>query len=279
MYNMKIKFFSAHPTNPIRQKFFNILLAAVLAAFALPGCTKQIEDPYIEIELTTKAVPSAEDAPTTETEPLSHTETTTGVEPSTEAELTATAEPALTINDVVFIGDSRTLSMASGGSLEYYLLPDSAVFATWGGELTQVSARENALAAGAAGRKLAVFWYGINDVQSDPNQKNASQFRANYAAIIDLYRSTAPDSDIVILSILSTSEKEKDYYNGQEENIRTYNAELADLCASEGYTYLDITDLFTCDECLAPGDFIHFSKEWYEENFLPTVFRTLGIGS
>lgn len=167
--------------------------------------------------------------------------------------------------------------MATGGRYEFGLIPSTSVFATWGGELTQDSARQNALAAAAADRKLAIFWYGINDVQSDPEQKLALEFIANYRAMIDLYRADNPDSEIVILSILSTSVHEKDYYAGQEENIRTYNAELAAFCAEEGYTYLDITSLFTGDECLAEGDYIHFSKKWYEEAFLPTVFQTLGI--
>lgn len=240
-----------------------------------------------EVESGTVAAPSFEATPSTNAEPDAESETTTELptspEFSTEYEtpgevIHTTASPSpLSIHDIAFVGDSRTLTMATGGRLEFGLIPDSSVFATWGGELTQESAKSNAVNAGEANRKVAVFWYGINDVQSDPEQKLAPQFRANYEAIIDLYRNANPDSEIVILSILSTSVNEKDYYAGQEENIRTYNAELAALCAENGYTYLDITALFTGDDCLAPGDFIHFSTEWYEERFIPTVFGALGI--
>ena len=236
-------------------------------------------EPYETEEPTTVESSTAE--PTTEatsteepsTEEPSTEEPTTEI-PSTEAPST---ETPLRISDVAFVGDSRTLTMATGGRLEFALIPDSSIFATWGGELHQDSAKNNALNAAAANRKLAVFWYGINDVQSDPGQTLADQFLANYKAIIDLYQNGNPDSDIVILSILSTSVHEKDYYDGQEENIRRYNAKLADLCAERGYTYLDISALFTGDDCLAPGDNIHFSKEWYETKFLPTIYAALKI--
>ena len=233
------------------------------------------EEPSTE-EPTTEE-PTTEE-PTTEeptTEKPTTEEPTTEI-PSTEAPST---EAPLRISDVAFVGDSRTLTMATGGRLEFSLIPGSSVFATWGGELHQDSAKQNALNAAAADPKLAAFWYGINDVQSDPGMTLSDQFLANYKAIIDMYLANNPDSDIVILSILSTSVNEKDYYPGQEENIRLYNQKLAELCAQEGYTYLDITALFTGDECLADGDYIHFSKEWYLTRFLPTVLPQIGICS
>ena len=187
-------------------------------------------------------------------------------------------ESTLTINDVAFIGDSRTLSMAHGGRLEYSLIPDSSVFATWGGKLTDDSAKINTQSAANADKKMAIFWYGINDVQGNPSTRDdASLFLSNYKVLIDLYRSTNPDSDIVILSILTTSIHERDYYDKQEENIRAYNAKLSTFCKENGYTYLDLTSLYTGDTCFAEGDYIHFSKEWYENAFIPSEFNTLKI--
>ena len=247
--------------------------STVIPETAEPTTQELSSEEPATMEPTTEEPSTA--APETETkEPETEEPTTEALE--TEAP-TAAPSPALTINDIAFIGDSRTLTLASGGRLEFGLVPTSSVFATWGGELHQDSAKNNALNAAAANRKLAIFWYGINDVQSDPGQTLADQFLANYKAVIDLYRTGNPDSDIVILSILSTSVHEKDYYDGQEENIRRYNAKLADLCAERGYTYLDISALFTEDECLAPNDNIHFSKEWYETKFLPTIYTALNI--
>ena len=275
------------------------LLIFSVAIFSLSGCGhKSEDDPFtfedIIIQFLTgespsqiESTPAASTAPSTElqtppvteaaTEPPTEIPTEPVTEPATEPSTEAPTESPLTISDVAFIGDSRTLTMATGGRYEFNLIPSSSVFATWGGELTQDSAKQNAQAAAAADRDLAIFWYGINDVQSDPEQKLAPQFFANYEAIIDLYHNINPDSKIVILSILSTSVHEKDYYEGQEENILRYNRGLAALCSEKGYIYLDITNLFTGDECLAPDDYIHFSRDWYAHSFLPEVFSALGI--
>ena len=275
------------------------LLIFSVAIFSLSGCGhKSEDDPFtfedIIIQFLTgespsliESTPAASTVPSTElqtppvteaaTEPPTEIPTEPVTEPATEPSTEAPTESPLTISDVAFIGDSRTLTMATGGRYEFNLIPSSSVFATWGGELTQDSAKQNAQAAAAADRDLAIFWYGINDVQSDPEQKLAPQFIANYEAIIDLYHNINPDSKIVILSILSTSVHEKDYYEGQEENILRYNRGLAALCSEKGYIYLDITDLFTGDECLAPDDYIHFSRDWYAHSFLPEVFSALGI--
>ena len=275
------------------------MLILSISLFSLSGCGEvpAQTEPFIEssAEPQTPAITEAATEPTTEvsgapvteaaTESVTEPTTQSPADPATEVTTLPSTEPMsdaptvapLTINDVAFIGDSRTLTMTTGGRYEFNLIPASSVFATWGGELTQDSAKQNAQAAATADRDVAIFWYGINDVQSDPEQKLAPQFVANYEAIIDLYCNINPNSKIVILSILSTSVHEKDYYEGQEENILRYNSELAALCAEKGYTYLDITELFTSDECLAPDDYIHFSKDWYVHSFLPEVCSTLGI--
>jgi len=284
----------------IKRPIFFLLILFLTIGGSLQGCSHRIVDTSnsteeeSSFESSTKETTTSEqttaeattEEPTTEvpTTEKPTTEEPTTEEPTTEAPsteapttLSPSTEVPLRISDVAFIGDSRTLTMATGGRLEFALIPGSSVFATWGGELHQDSAKKNALDAATADPKLAVFWYGINDVQSDPGMTLSDQFLANYRAIIDLYLANNPDSDIVILSILSTSVNEKDYYTGQEENIRLYNQKLADLCAQEDYTYLDITALFTGDECLADGDYIHFSKEWYLTKFLPTVLPQIGI--
>jgi lysophospholipase L1-like esterase len=188
-------------------------------------------------------------------------------------------ESALTVNDIAFIGDSRTLSMATGGKLAYGLVPSSSVYATWGGKITDSSASANTQAAANAQKKVAIFWFGINDVQSSDLtiRNDVALFCSNYENLIDLYRKTNPNSNIVVLSILTTSTQEKDYYEGQEDNIIAYNNALQALCNEKNYTYIDISSLYTGDECFADGDYIHFSKEWYEDVFLPHICGVLEI--
>ncbi|MBQ2900991.1 MAG: hypothetical protein IJE49_04030 [Agathobacter sp.] len=198
---------------------------------------------------------------------------------STEEDTSEEATTKYTIDDIAFIGDSRTLSLSSGGRLAYQLVPSTSTYATWGGKITDDTASDNTLAAAKAGKKVGIFWFGINDVQSSDHalRDDANQFRSNYEKLIDLYRKNNPDSKIVILSILTTSVHEKDYYAKQNENIAAYNAQLKALCSEKGYTYLDITKLFTGDECFAENDYIHFSKDWYVKNFIPFIYNRFNI--
>ncbi|MBQ6551125.1 MAG: hypothetical protein IJL78_06945 [Lachnospiraceae bacterium] len=180
---------------------------------------------------------------------------------------------------IVFVGDSRTLTMGVGGTYEFNLVPDDSIEATWGGELTDNSAFENARLAARKHRGKAVFWYGINDVQMNPQRNDVSVFINNYLKVLDAYLKIEPESTIYIVSILNTTVRERDYYEGQEENIRRYNAALYSLCLERGWYYIDVTPLLTGDDCFYEGDNIHFSKEWYETRYLPyvTVFTGLSV--
>lgn len=200
--------------------------------------------------------------------------------PESEDAISATVpEPLPGYESIVFVGDSRTLTMAYGGTYEFGLVPDDSVEATWGGVLTDNSAFENARLAARKHREKAVFWYGINDVQLNPNRNDPAVFINNYLKVLDAYLTIQPDSTIYIVSILNTTVREKDYYPGQEENIRKYNDALYRLCLERGWYYIDVTPLLTGDECFYEGDNIHFSRDWYQTRFLPyvTVFTGLNI--
>ena len=166
--------------------------------------------------------------------------------------------------------------MASGGTYEFRLVPDDSISATWGGTLFDGNASQNASEAVNKRRPIMVFWYGINDVQVHPDRDNVETFIANYDRILSLTANN-PGCTVYVLSILTTTVRERDYYEGQNENIRRYNEALANYCTAHGYVFVDITSLLTGDECFHPGDNIHFSEEWYREKFLPTVLRRVGL--
>lgn len=214
----------------------------------------------------TEAQTETESVPETETQSIAQEETT---------ETSGTPTVSYDFPNTVFIGDSRILSLATGGQLEYALVPNEAVNATWGGVLYQNEAFENAQNAALKGRSKAVFWYGINDVQVNPDRDNAAGFIANYDAVIQTYRQANPNSEIYILSILNTSVYEKDYYEGQDMNVMNYNAEIAKYCGANGFRYIDITSLLTGEECFVPEDHIHFTKAWYENSFLPVILNAV----
>lgn len=177
---------------------------------------------------------------------------------------------------IVFVGDSRTRTMASGGAYEFRLVPDDSVSATWGGTLYDGRALQDVTEAVFKRRPVMVFWYGINDVQMHPERDNTEIFIKNYDALLSLTVNN-PGCRVYVLSILTTTVRERDYYEGQNENIRRYNEALERYCEAHGYVYVDITSLLTGDECFYPGDNIHFSESWYRERFLPTVLRKTGL--
>ncbi|MBR3437083.1 MAG: SGNH/GDSL hydrolase family protein [Lachnospiraceae bacterium] len=177
---------------------------------------------------------------------------------------------------IVFVGDSRTKTMATGGQYEFRLVPDDSVCATWGGKLYDESILQNTRAAVAKKRPIMVFWLGINDVQVHPERDNVDVFIANYDKVLSMTADN-PGCTVYVLSILTTTVRERDYYEGQNENIRRYNEALQAYCGTHGYVFVDISALFTGDECFYPGDNIHFSEEWYRTRFLPTVLRKTGL--
>ncbi len=221
----------------------------------------------------------SEDVSESDAEDKSESESGSDTEDGSESETESTDEKleGPDYSQVVFIGDSRTLTMGTGGELAFDLVPMDSIAATWGGQLTDGSAYENITNAALKTRKKAVFWYGINDVQLNPERDNPEVFIANYDRLISTYLTMYDSSTVYILSILPTTVREKDYYEGQDENIAAYNQALQTYAYDHNYVFLDLTPLFTGDECFSEGDNIHFADWWYKERFLPAVTRAIGI--
>lgn len=235
-------------------------------------------------ETSETAAEDTEETDNTEAESTSEEETETEGGATTEVETTETTTQPETKRDlasvnydsVVFVGDSRTLSLGTGGKLEYRIVPDSAICATWGGQLVDGSAMDNTKNAAAKMRAKAVFWYGVNDVQMNPMRDNVDNFLGNYATLINEYAKINPSGKLYIVSILNTGVNEKDHYDGQEENIVRYNAALKKYCEECGYTYVDATALLVGEEGIL-DDNIHFSEWFYREKYVPYMVEVLGL--
>lgn len=235
--------------------------------------TAEETTPEITVPTTEEETTSAESA--TETESETETTTKSMSETATQQE-TKRDLSAVNYDSVVFVGDSRTLSLGSGGKLEYRIVPDSAICATWGGQLVDASAMDDTRNAAGKMREKAVFWYGINDVQMNPMRDNVDNFLGNYATLINEYAKINPSGKIYIVSILNTGVNEKDHYEGQEENIVRYNAALKKYCEECGYTYVDATGLLVGEEGIL-DDNIHFSEWFYREKYVPFMVDMLGL--
>lgn len=250
------------------------------AATLAPGPSAEIQSEVPTEPSTEPALLSDTEAPT-DTLPVSDAAAELPADSSEAVSIDAAASesaaPGIDFSNVVFIGDSRTLSLSNGGPLAYELVPSDAVNATWGGTLTQNEAFSDALAAAQKGRQKAVFWFGINDVQLNPDRDNAETFIANYDQVIRTYTSTNPNSVIYILSVLNTSVNEKDYYEGQDRNVQEYNIAIMKYCGDNGFNYLNVEPLLTGEECFVPEDHIHFTKAWYENSFVPMIANALEL--
>lgn len=177
---------------------------------------------------------------------------------------------------VAFIGDSRFFTLRSDGRPPYGLVPDSKVFAEYGGTLISPNTYNNAYLAGYSGCSKAVFWFGINDVRVDTDRDNADLFVIHYKDVIVTFRNEDPDAEIIVLSVLNTGTDDPDYYEGQDENILQYNTKMRAYCEANGYTFLDITRFFTGDDCLL-DDHIHFTEAFYTDRLLPYLCEELGL--
>ena len=258
-----------------------VLLAAIVTkncdrAPVSPGESSSIKETSSEetMESTdeTSEEPSSESAETEE-ESTEESVTAEPTEPQTERS-TEVVQPTPhyedTLNDVAFIGDSRTVFMGSaeiGGVKGSMIVPDSAIFATYGGQLISQETFRDAEQAGAAGRKKAVFWYGVNDVQLNPQRDDQVLFVANFRAVVNTFRAKNPNAEIYILSVVDTAKEEKDYYEGQSENIRNYNVALEAYAEAEGYHFVNVKVLIDSmeEDAIFRADHIHFTDAFYHE--------------
>ncbi len=220
--------------------------------------------------------PPATNPPVTEPPATEPPETDPPIVPSETSFTPAADLSSVDYSRIVFVGDSRTKTMGTGGTYEFRMVPNDSISATWGGTLYDGRAQQDVTDAIFKKKPIMVFWYGINDVQMHPERDNVDVFIQNYDRLLSLTANN-PGCKVYVLSILTTTVRERDYYEGQNENIRRYNEALSQYCAAHGYVYVDISSLLTGDECFYPGDNIHFSEAWYRDRFLPTVLRRVGL--
>ena len=175
-------------------------------------------------------------------------------------------------SDTTFIGDSRVRAMTSGGTYEYGLLPESAVYAVWSELTTEKPSFDEAWMAGYQHRAKAVFWFGIQDVRTG-DREDSGDFVRHIEDLITTFKEENETAQIYILSVLPCSSSASGYYDGIQQNIEKYNSDLSAFCSNNGYTFVNITDLY--DSGLHQDDGVNFVREWYTDRFLPRIDSVL----
>ena len=155
--------------------------------------------------------------------------------------------------DSVILGDSLT-----EGLIVYGWLPKSIVYSDIGGSI--VYADDQFKKAAGTLPEEAFFAYGMNDMGNYAGDADA--FIAKYKKLLKSFLKVSPETDINVCSITTPT---KDAMKGNKtiRNYAKFNKALKAMCKSEGYNYIDVSDILPEHKNLYEGDGIHAKPEYY----------------
>ena len=172
-------------------------------------------------------------------------------------------------DDVLFIGDSRTVGMrdyARLGNAEYFCSVGMTLFNaenTWAGDKNfQSTTLENLLTERSYGKIYIIL--GINDCGYPHDTLIDS-----YEDLLKLVREKQPDSVIILQSIMAVSKSKarSAWYFGMD-NLNAINAQIAELADGEMIRYVDVNEWIANEEGYLPdemtGDGCHLYVDGYQ---------------
>ncbi|MFN0031135.1 MAG: GDSL-type esterase/lipase family protein [Flavobacteriales bacterium] len=160
----------------------------------------------------------------------------------------------------LFIGDSIT----EGYDLQRAFADNTVVNMGIGGEYTTGILMRMDIARQLQPAKIFLM-IGINDITTGISQAVLHQ---RYANILSTFKQECPQTQVYVQSTLptrlvgGTAESNQKYI----DQVKTLNEYLASICATYGYTYIDLYALFEKEEALNANytyDGIHISPEGY----------------
>lgn len=180
-------------------------------------------------------------------------------------------------DDAVFVGNSRTqgLLLYTGLGSTCYAdvgLTVETVFTSAGfddpapaDETSGETAPEKVTAAGALEKdeyRKVYLMFGINEL----GWENEDVFLSKYGSLIDTIRTSHPDAQVYVQSILPVSaEKQKEAAYLNNGRINEFNGQLQQLAAEKEVFYLDVASVFRDENGTLPADLsndgVHLKKE------------------
>ncbi len=179
----------------------------------------------------------------------------------------------ISLDDILFLGDSRTVAMA-----EFGFVPKSQIMAEVG--LNHISAMtqyfdnngySNTIQQEVSKRnpKVIIISFGVNGIA----YMSKSQFMDGYQEFISMVQKASPDSEIILQAIMPVGRKQEqsdDRLNNQV--IEDYNKQLRTLAQQKKIEFLDVSDCLKdksgyLDERYDSGDGLHYNRAAYEEWF------------
>lgn len=176
------------------------------------------------------------------------------------------------LDDVLFIGDSRIVGLKNMGHIsaenmlaEVGLAHTEALTKNFDQDGYSYTIEEY---LNEYTKDVIVIAFGINGI----SYMNKDKFMSSYSELIDTVKELAPNSKIVIESILPIGEilenRDSKYNN---EKIEEYNQDLIQMCKDKGIKYLNVYECMIDEdtgyliEDFDSGDGLHFNKTAYDE--------------
>lgn len=178
------------------------------------------------------------------------------------------------LNDITFVGDSRT-----NGMLQYHFVTQDQTYAIDGinhrdiqqKSFIEIGGRTYTLADAISLKepRIIMVSLGINGVAFMTEE----EFMSEYKSLIEMLKYHSPNSQIIIQSMFPVSrQKERNDPRMSNEIIDSYNDSLLQLAKDEGCFFLDSADELKDDNnALASvydsGDGLHLNEAAYEVIF------------
>lgn len=172
-------------------------------------------------------------------------------------------------NDVLFIGDSRTVGLSEYSYLTnatYYCDVGLSVYTVFDKKIAKVNGKKVTLEKALKKNKFKKIYImlGINEIGTG----TPKTFAAKYQEVIERIRKFQPEAYIVIEAIMKLGKKLSDkdeIFNNT--NVVKRNEAIAKLADGEMIFYLDVNDVLTDDDGYLPEestfDSIHLLAKYY----------------
>ena len=261
---------------PIR--FGLIILAGILLIWLMGSCVAGVFAPEETEPNETTTAPTTEPTTVPTTEP-----TTIPTEPPTTDPFANMVDESW-YNNVLFIGDSRTMGlrdMARMGNAEYFASLEMSIFS-----YDYAVAYDTNIDGLTLEQLLASKTYDKIFVNLGINEAGYPIYSIieYYGALVDMIRDAQPDATIILQGVLNVS---KEYADGQThftpDNINAINDEIRALSNNQDIYYIDINAYFSdADGYLDPTlsqDGCHLTEEAYKEwaTYISVDVGDLGI--
>lgn len=155
--------------------------------------------------------------------------------------------------DTLVVGDSLTEGLSV-----YGWLSEDQVYSEIGASV--LTSEKLFKTAAATHPKAAFFAFGMNDMGNYSG--DAEAFTKQYAKLLADFAETSPDSQIIVVSITTPTEKAQEG-NKAIRDYKKFNEAIKKMTEEEGYTYLDISDILEEHPELYAEDGIHAQSEYY----------------